>query len=90
MTTIQISPDWLNLPHEARMHAYLHRGGRLRTPSPMLILNASPDAEFREDRSKVLNGTGYYTCSARTSADIVRLAAQMKCAAAVVCHSFSS
>ena len=56
--------------------------------SVKLILNASLDALLLKTRAKALNNAGYYTSSAHSSEEVVRLASGMHCDLAVICHSF--
>src|SRR5262249_24787655 len=63
--------------------------GNFKEPLALVILNASRDAVLREGRAKTLNDAGYYTTSAETPEGAISLAAQMKCAVAIVCDSFT-
>jgi DNA-binding response OmpR family regulator len=54
-----------------------------------LILNASPDSLLLGHRAKALNGAGYYTSSARTTAEALQLAVTMKCTVALICYNFA-
>src|SRR5262249_56185683 len=63
--------------------------GNSKEPLALVILNASRDAVLREGRAKTLNDAGYYTTSAETPEEAITLAAQMKCAVAIVCDSFT-
>lgn len=61
-----------------------------KEPLAVVILNASRDAFLREARAKTLHDAGYYTSSAGTPEEAITLAAQMKCAVAILCSSFTA
>jgi DNA-binding response OmpR family regulator len=56
---------------------------------PLVILNVSRDPLLREARAKTLHDAGYYTSAAQTPEEAIELAAQLRCAIAIVCHSFT-
>jgi len=57
--------------------------------SAVVILNASLDVDLRETRARILNQAGYYTSSAESAEEVIRLAANMRCPIVIVCNSFN-
>ncbi len=56
----------------------------------LVILNVSRDSFLREARAKTLHDAGYYTSAAQTLEEAITLSTQMRCAIAIVCHSFTA
>jgi DNA-binding response OmpR family regulator len=81
----------LNVLQVRRIRGWLLKpcGDSSKERLPLVILNVSRDPLLREARAKTLHDAGYYTSAAQTPEEAIELAAQLRCAIAIVCHSFT-